>query len=110
MLFPLQQPYWLVSSFREHVRLNVEQVTPHPPQFPSTVSSTQVEPQRVWPAGQQLEFVQVSPSGHTLPQTPQLLPSLVVSMHWPGPQRVGVAAGQPETQFLLEHTGRLDGH
>jgi hypothetical protein len=46
MFVPLQQPYWLVSSFREHVSSNVEQVTPHPPQFPSTVSSTQVDPHR----------------------------------------------------------------
>jgi hypothetical protein len=110
MFVPLQQPYWPVSSFREHSSSYVEQVTPHPPQFPSTVSSTQVEPQRVWPAGQQLEFAQVSPSGHTLPQKLQLFPSLVVSTHWPGPQRVGVAAGQPETQVELVHTGKLDGH
>jgi len=61
-------------------------------------------------AGQQLEFVHVSPSGHTFPQEPQLFPSLVGSMHWPGPQRSCVAAGQPVTHLEPEHTGKLDGH
>jgi hypothetical protein len=83
-----------------------------PQWFGSVPSVTQTPLQRVCEAGQQLLFAQVRPAGHTLPQLPQLLLSLVASTHAAGSTE-GHAVSAPlhvkEQAFPMQAAAPLSG-
>jgi hypothetical protein len=65
------------------------------PQFDALVwVSTQMPPHRVWPLGQpQTPFWQAAPPAQVNPQLPQVLESLLMSVHI-SPQSFGAVVGQ----------------